>query len=225
MLRPARRSSVGSTPMQTMIRTLVGNDVATRYGFAAGAIRRCTVLVTRSRSSSTDLRVPCLREHGITLDSLRAGLRAGTGSQPMTIPVPVAKAITQALSCSHPNPARPRPAQGTTAPPGAAVPGTGRGPIRRRHPSACAQHPLRVLIPEAGRTVQASLRSTRSIGLPTSRGCTSSPPLCRPSPSSRPAVLRSRLRSSERSVPLHGGVRSCWWTVSMTWVACRAWGR
>ena len=25
--------------------------------------------------------------------------------------------------------------------------------------------------------------------------------------------------------PLRGGVKSCWWTVSMTWVACRAGGR
>jgi hypothetical protein len=42
--------------------------------------------------------MPCLAEHHITLDSLRAGMRAGTGSQPMTIPVPVGEAITQALS-------------------------------------------------------------------------------------------------------------------------------
>jgi hypothetical protein len=40
--------------------------------------------------------VPLLREHGITLDSLQAGMRAGTGSQPMTIPVTAAEAITQA---------------------------------------------------------------------------------------------------------------------------------
>jgi len=42
--------------------------------------------------------LPCLAEYGITLDSLRAGMRAGTGSQPMTIPVPAGEAITQALS-------------------------------------------------------------------------------------------------------------------------------
>ncbi|MGH3418009.1 MAG: LuxR C-terminal-related transcriptional regulator [Streptosporangiaceae bacterium] len=33
--------------------------------------------------------------------SLRAGLRAGTGSQPMTIPVPAAETITQTLACSR----------------------------------------------------------------------------------------------------------------------------
>jgi hypothetical protein len=42
--------------------------------------------------------MPCLAEHHITLDSLRAGMCVGTGSQPMTIPVPVGEAITQPLS-------------------------------------------------------------------------------------------------------------------------------
>jgi hypothetical protein len=42
--------------------------------------------------------VPLLREHGITLESLQGGMRAGTGSQPMTIPVTAAEAITQSLS-------------------------------------------------------------------------------------------------------------------------------
>lgn len=86
--------------------------------------------------------VPCLREHGITLDSLRAGLRAGTGSQPMTIPVPVAKAITQALSCSHP---------------------TLRGPdlrkIRLRNPEL--QSPAWDAGPSADGVTQASPHSTR----------------------------------------------------------------
>lgn len=41
--------------------------------------------------------VPLLGEHCITLDSLRSGMRAGTGSRPMTIPVPAAEAITQTL--------------------------------------------------------------------------------------------------------------------------------
>lgn len=41
--------------------------------------------------------VPLLEQHDITLASLRAGMRAGTGSQPMTIPVPAAEAITQTL--------------------------------------------------------------------------------------------------------------------------------
>jgi len=42
--------------------------------------------------------VPHLEEHGITLASLRAGMHAGTGSQPMTIPVPAAEEITRALA-------------------------------------------------------------------------------------------------------------------------------
>ncbi len=42
--------------------------------------------------------LPCLAGHGFTLDSLRAGMRAGTGSQRMTIPVPVGEAIAQVLS-------------------------------------------------------------------------------------------------------------------------------
>jgi len=42
--------------------------------------------------------MPCLAEHGIRLDSLQAGMRAGTGSQPMTIPVPAGEAIAQAVS-------------------------------------------------------------------------------------------------------------------------------
>ena len=45
----------------------------------------------------TDI-VPLLEEHGITLASLRVGMHAGTGSQPMTIPVPAAEAITRTLA-------------------------------------------------------------------------------------------------------------------------------
>lgn len=40
--------------------------------------------------------------------------------------------------------------------------------------------------------------------------------------SGRCAVTVAR---SAHSVPLYAAVRSCWWTVSMIWVACRAWGR
>jgi len=42
--------------------------------------------------------VPLLREHGISLDSLQARMRAGTGSQPMTIPLSTAAFITGILS-------------------------------------------------------------------------------------------------------------------------------
>jgi hypothetical protein len=41
--------------------------------------------------------VPFLRDHGVSLDSLRTGMRAGTGSQPMTIPDAVAEAIVKTL--------------------------------------------------------------------------------------------------------------------------------
>jgi hypothetical protein len=42
--------------------------------------------------------VPVLERHGTSLDSLRAGMRAGTGSQPVTIPDATATAIVEALS-------------------------------------------------------------------------------------------------------------------------------
>jgi hypothetical protein len=42
--------------------------------------------------------VPLLGEHGITPASLRAGMHAGTGSQPMTILVPAAGAVTRTLA-------------------------------------------------------------------------------------------------------------------------------
>ena len=42
--------------------------------------------------------MPVLERHGISLDSLRAGMRAGTGSQPMTIPDATATAIVEALN-------------------------------------------------------------------------------------------------------------------------------
>jgi hypothetical protein len=41
--------------------------------------------------------VPDLEEHDVGLDSLRASMRAGIGSQPVTIPVPVARAIAGIL--------------------------------------------------------------------------------------------------------------------------------
>jgi hypothetical protein len=42
--------------------------------------------------------VPLLHEHGMSLDSLQAGMHAGTGSQPMTIPRPLATFISGILS-------------------------------------------------------------------------------------------------------------------------------
>lgn len=41
--------------------------------------------------------VPLLRKHGTGLPELRAGMHAGTGSQPMTIPAATAQAITETL--------------------------------------------------------------------------------------------------------------------------------
>jgi len=41
--------------------------------------------------------VPFLRDHGVSLHSLRTGMRAGTGSQPMTIPDAAAEAIVKTL--------------------------------------------------------------------------------------------------------------------------------
>ena len=109
----------------------------------------------------------------------------------MTIPVPVAKAITQALSCSHPTLRGPDLRKIRLHNPELQSPAWDAGPSADGvTPSESAQHPLRVLIPEAGRTVQASLRDTRSIGLPTSRGCTPSPPLCRRRPVPDPPIWR-----------------------------------
>lgn len=42
--------------------------------------------------------VPFLHAHGFSLDRLHAGMRAGTGSQPVTIPAAVARDITGILS-------------------------------------------------------------------------------------------------------------------------------
>ena len=47
-------------------------------------------------SSLIDI-VPLLRKHGTGLPELRAGMHAGTGSQPMTIPAATAQAITETL--------------------------------------------------------------------------------------------------------------------------------
>ena len=42
--------------------------------------------------------IPLLRTHGFTLDMLRAGMRAGTGSRPLTIPAAAAEDITATLA-------------------------------------------------------------------------------------------------------------------------------
>jgi hypothetical protein len=41
--------------------------------------------------------VPFLQGRGASLDSMRAGMRAGTGSQPMTIPFAMAEAVAETL--------------------------------------------------------------------------------------------------------------------------------
>ena len=43
---------------------------------------------------------PLLQEHHVSLDALRAGMRAGTSSQPVTIPDPAGEAIVKRLSAA-----------------------------------------------------------------------------------------------------------------------------
>lgn len=51
--------------------------------------------------------VPLLQEQGISLPELRAGMRAGTGSQPMTVPAAKARAIAEMLKRAPVGLARP----------------------------------------------------------------------------------------------------------------------
>jgi hypothetical protein len=44
--------------------------------------------------------VPVLHEHGVALDALRSGMRAGIGSRPMTIPQVAGEAVVKRLSAA-----------------------------------------------------------------------------------------------------------------------------
>ena len=91
--------------------------------------------------------VPLLRKHGTGLPKLRAGMHAGTGSQPMTIPAATAQAITETLRSAR-NPHRTRTPHDTTESPRPGITATSGGHARiPNHRAGQAPRSLRILAP------------------------------------------------------------------------------